>query len=109
MFAKVFTVASLAILAVATPAPVPASDECNTGSLQCCNSVQQADSEAVSGLLSLLGVVVQDVSALVGVTCSPISAIGIGSAGCSASPVCCTDNSFNGLISLGCVPVDVSL
>ncbi|KAL5514050.1 hypothetical protein ACEPAG_2811 [Sanghuangporus baumii] len=109
MFAKVFTVASLAILAVATPAPVPAENQCNTGALQCCDSVQQADSPAASQLLGLLGVVVQGVDALVGITCSPISVIGIGSAGCSASPVCCTDNSFNGLISLGCVPINLSL
>ncbi|OCB91513.1 hypothetical protein A7U60_g1248 [Sanghuangporus baumii] len=106
MFAKVFTIASLAILAVATPAPVPADSQCNTGSLQCCNSVQEADSQAISGLLSLLGVVVQDVSALVGVTCSPIDVIGVGSSGCDASPVCCTDNSFSGLIALGCVPIN---
>lgn len=73
MFAKVFTIASLAILAVATPAPVPTDGQCNTGELQCCNSVQKADSAAVAPLLGLLGIVLQDVNALVGVTCSPIS------------------------------------
>ena len=73
MFAKVFTVASLAILAVATPTPVPAGSQCNTGEIQCCNTVQNANSNALAPILGLLGVVVQDVTALVGVNCSPIS------------------------------------
>ncbi|THU91485.1 hypothetical protein K435DRAFT_674080, partial [Dendrothele bispora CBS 962.96] len=57
----------------------------------------------------LLGIVVQDVNALVGVTCSPISVIGVGGDSCSANPVCCENNSFNGIVALGCVPVDLSL
>ncbi|EJD00381.1 fungal hydrophobin [Fomitiporia mediterranea MF3/22] len=105
MFAKFTSFATLALLAVATPA----MSQCDTGSLQCCNSVQKADSSSIAGLLSLLGVVVQDVNVLVGVTCSPITVIGAGDSGCSANPVCCEDNSFGGLISLGCVPVNLSL
>jgi hypothetical protein len=59
-----------------TPAPIPAS-QCNTGPIQCCNTVQRADSPAVAPLLGLLGVVVEDITALVGATCSPISVIGL--------------------------------
>ena len=73
MFSKLAVVTSLAILAAATPMPnVPAS-QCTTGPIQCCNSVQKASDPSVSKLLGLLGIVVQDVTALVGVTCSPIS------------------------------------
>jgi hypothetical protein len=73
MFSKLAIVSSLAILAAATPTPnVPAS-QCNTGPIQCCNSVQKASDPSVSKVLGLLGIVVQDVTALVGVTCSPIS------------------------------------
>lgn len=79
MFAKLFTVASLAILAAATPTPggEPASS-CSTGPVQCCNSVQKADSAAATSILGSIGVVVQDVNALVGLDCSPISVVGVG-------------------------------
>jgi len=78
---------AFATLATATPtgtgggsAPIPAS-QCNTGPIQCCNSLQAANTPAAAGLLGLLGVVVQDVTALVGITCSPLSVIGVGGAG----------------------------
>ncbi|KAL1940954.1 hypothetical protein VTO73DRAFT_7590 [Trametes versicolor] len=107
MFAQLFTLSALAILAVATPAPA-ADASCSTGAIQCCDSVQKADSAAVAPILAGLGVVVQDVNALVGLTCSPISVVGVGgSDACSANAVCCQDNSFGGLVSIGCAPVSL--
>ncbi|KAK7470374.1 hypothetical protein VKT23_001801 [Stygiomarasmius scandens] len=97
--------AALATLAVATQ---PAS-QCNTAPVQCCNTVGKASDPAIAKELGIIGVVVQDVNALVGVTCTPISVIGVGGNSCSANPVCCENNSFNGLVALGCVPVDLSL
>jgi hypothetical protein len=71
---------SLAVTFVAatggTPAPIPAS-QCNTGPIQCCNSAQAANTPVVQTLLGLLGIAVGSVDALVGVTCSPISIIGL--------------------------------
>ncbi|KJA29740.1 hypothetical protein HYPSUDRAFT_31726 [Hypholoma sublateritium FD-334 SS-4] len=111
-----FATLALATLAAATATPArrntptsSPSNQCNTGSLQCCSSVQQADSEAASAILALLGVVVQDVTALVGITCSPITVIGVSGTSCSEQPVCCTDNTFNGVIALGCTPVNLNL
>lgn len=80
MFATLFTIASLTILAAATPTPggEPASS-CSTGPIQCCDSVQKADSAAAAGILAAIGVVVQDVTAQVGLTCSPITVVGVGS------------------------------
>ncbi|KDQ62744.1 hypothetical protein JAAARDRAFT_190030 [Jaapia argillacea MUCL 33604] len=100
MFAKAFSAAALfSILAVATA-------QCTTGALQCCDTVEPASSPAAAGILKSIGVVVQDVNALVGLTCSPITAVGVGSgSACTANPVCCTDNSWGSLISIGCVPV----
>ena len=47
----------------------------------------------MSELFGLLGVVVQDIGASVGLGCTPISVIGVGSAtSCSAEPVCCQNN-----------------
>ena len=55
----------------------------------------QAGSAAGSALLGLLGIVVQDANVLIGVNCSPITVIGVGSgSSCSAEVVCCSDNSY---------------
>ncbi|OSD08035.1 fungal hydrophobin [Trametes coccinea BRFM310] len=101
MFSRVAvaSVLALPLLAVA--------QNCNTGSIQCCNSVESSTSAAGSAILSLLGLVVQDVGAAIGLGCSPISVIGAGQSSCSASPVCCENNNVGGLISIGCVPVEL--
>ncbi|KAL5480489.1 SC3_2 [Sanghuangporus weigelae] len=93
-----------------TPAPTSTpTGQCNTGPVQCCNSVQPASSGIVTTLLGLLGVVLGDLNVDVGLTCSPLSVIGLGSGECNQTPVCCENNSFNGLIAIGCVPINISL
>ncbi|KAE8333348.1 hypothetical protein BDV39DRAFT_49767 [Aspergillus sergii] len=52
----------------------------------------------------MLGVVVPDMAAPVGLTCSPIFQGG----SCAANPVCCENNNFNGVIATGCTPVNLS-
>ncbi|KAJ3853285.1 hydrophobin 2 [Lentinula lateritia] len=105
-FNLAFVSIALATLAVATPAPrgEPAGS-CSTGPIQCCDSLQQSTDPGVAGLLGLLGIVLQGVDVLVGLTCSPITIIGLENGGCSAQAVCCEDNSNGGLISVGCLPV----
>ncbi|KAJ3719578.1 hydrophobin 2 [Lentinula guzmanii] len=100
-FKFAFVSAALATLAVATPAP---RDTCSTGPVQCCQSVEPASSSGAASILSLLGIVLQDLTVDVGLTCSPITVIGTSSS-CSAQAVCCEDNSHGGLISIGCLPV----
>ncbi|KAK7460570.1 sc3 hydrophobin [Stygiomarasmius scandens] len=126
--ATLFTFFAFAILAVANVAAMPggkppvtvtvtappqtttiSAGQCNTGSIQCCNSVQKASSSSVGLLLGLLGVVLGDLNVLVGVTCSPISVIGVGGNSCTAQPVCCENNSFNGIIAIGCTPINLGL
>ncbi|KAA1470824.1 fungal hydrophobin [Dentipellis sp. KUC8613] len=98
---------------VTTPPSVtatPPASQCNTGPVQCCNSVESASSPAATTIFGLLGIVLSDLNVLVGLTCNPISVVGIGSgATCNAQPVCCENNNFNGLISLGCSPVNINL
>ncbi|KAI0812336.1 fungal hydrophobin-domain-containing protein [Irpex lacteus] len=137
MFSRISAISVLALtaLAVATPAPaekrwgsptttpattktvtvtapgstqtIPAGN-CNTGAIQCCQSVQSANSAAASTLLGLLGIVLTDLTVPVGLTCSPISVIGVGSgSACDAHPVCCENNSFGSAISIGCIPVSL--
>ncbi|KAJ3748112.1 hydrophobin 2 [Lentinula detonsa] len=103
-----FVPAALAILAVATPTTrnEPASS-CTTGPIQCCNTVEPASSSAAASILGLLGIVLQDLTVDVGLTCTPITVIGTSEGSCSAEAVCCEDNSHGGLISIGCAPVSL--
>ncbi|KAL0948088.1 hypothetical protein HGRIS_010709 [Hohenbuehelia grisea] len=112
MFARASSVAILAlpVLAAATAVPrdLPAS-QCNTGDLQCCNQTQTATPALTSVLGGLLGIVLGPITGLIGLTCSPLSVIGVGGNSCSQQPVCCSNNSFNGVIALGCLPVNLNL
>ncbi|KAK0438843.1 fungal hydrophobin-domain-containing protein [Armillaria borealis] len=69
---------------------------CATGSAQCCDSTQSSTdlSAPVSSLLGLLGVVVGQLTGNVGVSCSPITVVGLGGTQCSNQVVCCDDNNF---------------
>ena len=114
MFSRLAAVSALAFAVL-----VAAADSCNTGSMQCCNHVEdvrpsslqptygcfrmlmmgsllQSNSVSGSTLLSALaglGVNVQDITGQIGLQCSPLSVVGVGAGnGCSASPVCCQNN-----------------
>ncbi|KAF5386329.1 hypothetical protein D9757_008572 [Collybiopsis confluens] len=109
-FKLAFFTAALATLAAATPTPgggAPApGNTCSTGPVQCCNTLTKASDPAAANILgSLVGVVLQDVNVGVGLTCSPV--LGVGSGSCSAQAVCCQDNSHGGLVSIGCVPIQL--
>ncbi|KAH7912637.1 hydrophobin [Hygrophoropsis aurantiaca] len=113
MFTRTFAVLAVAGLALASGPNRLARDgssQCNTGGIQCCNQTQTSQQAQASGLLGLLGLNLGDIGAGIAAGCSPISAVGLGS-GCQANqePVCCTGNTFNGLINIGCSPVNVGL
>ena len=76
---SVLATLALPSFAAATPARrTEPTSQCTTGTLQCCNSVQAASSAAASLLLGLLGVVLQDLTIPIGISCSPITVIGAG-------------------------------
>ncbi|KAI1797439.1 fungal hydrophobin [Ganoderma leucocontextum] len=92
----------------ATPSGTPSGGDynCNTGSVQCCNQVSKANDNIVSTILGLIGLGGTAGDVLVGLQCSPLSVVGIGSASsCSQRPVCCENNSQGGLVSIGCIPI----
>ncbi|KAI0048151.1 fungal hydrophobin [Auriscalpium vulgare] len=99
---------TVTVTATGPTTTVPAS-VCGGGSLECCNSVQAASSNAAGLLLGLLGVVLQDLSVLVGITCSPITVIGVSGTNCDQQTVCCDNNNFSGLIAIGCTPINIAL
>lgn len=102
MFARIFALASLVAFALA--------DQCDTGNIQCCGgstSVQNYNSAAeILGLIPIVAEVAGDV----GLKCSPISVVGTG-AGCEANqePLCCSNNQYNGLVNIGCTPINLNL
>ena len=77
MFSKLFVVSAILAVATAAPNSAPASS-CSTGPIQCCDTVEKASDPAAAGILASIGVVVQDIDALVGLTCSPVTVIGVG-------------------------------
>ncbi|KAK0200386.1 fungal hydrophobin [Desarmillaria ectypa] len=103
------TVTTTVTVSGATTTVTEPASSCSSGNLQCCNSVQSGNSNAVSVLLGLLGVVLSDVTALVGITCTPITIVGVGGTGCNQQSVCCQNNTFNGIIAIGCVPINIYL
>jgi hypothetical protein len=66
-----FVALAFATLAVATPTRRTSSP----GEV-CCNSVTSASDPAAAGILKSIGVVVQDVNALVGLTCTDVTVVG---------------------------------
>ncbi|KAF7797971.1 hypothetical protein EIP86_009178 [Pleurotus ostreatoroseus] len=91
MFSRLaaFTVLAVPLLAVATPA-VSARDD-----IQCCDQTLSADSDDGRAILKHIGVVVKDITGLVGLDCSSINVIGVGSGdACTSGPVSCSQGVF---------------
>ena len=84
----------------------------------------QSSSSGANTLAGLLGIVLGDLTGLLGLDCSPLSIIGVGTGnGCTASPVCCSNTEAvsdslleiteesthnfgqGGLIGIGCIPI----
>ena len=76
-----------------------AGSTCSAGTPLCCNDLGAGNDPTIALLLGLLGIVAQNPSQLVGVTCRPLDS------SCTAQPVCCTNNNFNGLVALGYSPI----
>ncbi|KAF9045401.1 fungal hydrophobin-domain-containing protein [Panaeolus papilionaceus] len=86
------------------------SYSCNTGPVQCCNTVTSSNSKNVQLLAGLIGAVLPAAAnVLVGMQCHPLSVVGVGGNSCNSQPVCCENNEFNGLINIGCTPITVNL
>ncbi|TRM65947.1 fruiting body protein SC1 [Schizophyllum amplum] len=100
------------ILAVATVIPRTDGDgegACSTGPVQCCNTVAETYDSHVAEILGELGIDVGSLSGLVGLQCAPITILGLGGNTCTAQTVCCSNNTYNGLINIGCSPINIYL
>ncbi|KAI5994873.1 hydrophobin [Pisolithus marmoratus] len=90
------------VLAAATPIEVR-QGQCNSGSLQCCNSVQPASSLSDGNLLSR-----QNLDGPIGLDCSPINVLGAGNASCTQQTACCNGDTY-GTVTVDCHPIELSL
>ncbi|KAI0760693.1 hypothetical protein C8Q74DRAFT_1372509 [Fomes fomentarius] len=99
---------AMPLLAAATPVDIKARGDgtCNTGPVQCCNTTATAGSAAGSAILGLLGIVLQDLNLLLGLSCSPISVIGAGLAAAAVRRPCAARTTAI-LISIGCIPIQL--
>ncbi|KAL1659198.1 hydrophobin 6 [Schizophyllum commune] len=80
-----------------------AQDQCNSGTLQCCESTTKSSDIDRVLLSSMLGVDVGSITGLIGKNCSPVSVVGVGAGStCDTQTVCCDGDSFDGLVNLGC-------
>ncbi|KAH0835039.1 hydrophobin [Lanmaoa asiatica] len=86
---------------------IPRNPHCTTGSVQCCQSVQSAGSPVVTALAGLLdGLPLLQGDTQVGLACSGITGAGSGTS-CKSTSVCCNSTHYNGLINVGCSPIDL--
>jgi len=98
---------AFAVLAIAAPTP-NGGGECSTGDQYCCNSVQQSNAPQAAGLIASLAAQVSGIVP-VGLTCDPLSFLALHSQSCSQQPVCCNGDNFNGLLVIGCSPININL
>lgn len=101
------TAKTVTITVTATaPGPTSTAGVCDSGAVQCCNQVTDSDDPVVGVLLGLLGIVLDGITGLIGLGCSPLTIVGVGSgSACSSNVVCCENNNVGGLLSIGCIPI----
>ncbi|KAF8128621.1 hydrophobin 2 [Boletus edulis] len=106
-----FYVVALVGVATAVPTALEArnSNTCNSGSVNCCQSVQSSDSYQIIELFGYLGIPLPGGNTQIGLTCSPVT-LGGSSTGsiCTQQTVCCTGNTFYG-VSTACSPININL
>ncbi|KAI0360651.1 fungal hydrophobin [Trametes cingulata] len=86
---------------------IPRTDaKCNTGPVQCCDTLQKSDSKEGALVLGLLGLATGPLDTFIGINCNPIPILGATTGtSCTQAPVCCENNSAGGLVNVGCVPI----
>ncbi|KAH6919153.1 hydrophobin-315 [Coprinopsis sp. MPI-PUGE-AT-0042] len=115
MFARLSTVVlAFTLFAGALSAPTEIEyEQCNGGTVQCCNTTQDTknfNQEAKGFLASLLAVDVRQITAAIGVKCTGVNVLAAGGGStCTQQKVCCSNNNFNGVVALGCNPINVSV
>ena len=91
-FTKLFALSAMTTLAAATTIVKRTGGggggEGSCPGLQCCESTATASDPSAAAVLGLLGIVLQDLNVLVGLTCSPITVIGSNNGWYVLTPPC---------------------
>ncbi|EMD35894.1 hypothetical protein CERSUDRAFT_84984 [Gelatoporia subvermispora B] len=94
--------------------------QCSPAQIQCCDNVASGDSDHMRAVAKALNMNI-DPNMTYGTGCAAGGMPGAGgmpNAGgmvgvgggttCTSAPMCCEDNSFGGLIGIGCAPIPVN-
>ncbi|TRM69898.1 hypothetical protein BD626DRAFT_533390 [Schizophyllum amplum] len=106
---RFFSALFLALPALAVATAIPRTDTCNTGSVYCCNVLDQSTDNGVTGPIGgLLGITLGGIGGIIWKNCTPTTIIGLGG-GCNANAqtVCCENASANGIFNGGCKPLAI--
>ncbi|KAJ2929148.1 hypothetical protein H1R20_g7940, partial [Candolleomyces eurysporus] len=119
MLARVFSlIAVSSVFLAVTAMPTPGGhhggevSQCNGGEVYCCNSYHEVEKEDESwkAIYALLNLDIDGLTGGIAANCSPLGVAAIGNgASCSSQTVCCQDNQYNGLINVGCSPINLAL
>ncbi|KAI9300640.1 fungal hydrophobin-domain-containing protein [Cunninghamella echinulata] len=87
-------------------------NQCNTGPVQCCNTLRQYNDfhpEALTSIFNIVGVSAEDVlRGQLGVDCTSVSVAGGSGQNCNTQPVCCSQVQQNGIVGINCTPINVN-
>ncbi|KAF9495959.1 fungal hydrophobin [Pleurotus eryngii] len=109
MFAQSIFVAAIAAVAAASPLAARTDYKCNTGPVQCCNELKSHESSEANIVASLLKLDFGGVTGDFSLQCSPVGSLVGGGPKCSGQTVCCENTKFNGLVNIGCTPINIGL
>ncbi|THH13559.1 hypothetical protein EW146_g6669 [Bondarzewia mesenterica] len=82
-------------------------NQCNTGTVQCCNTIEDASSDNMSKMLAEEGLVIQGQNTPIGLNCDAFADDGGLASGsnCASQPVCC--DRVEAGFAINCSPVNV--
>ncbi|CAO3610071.1 unnamed protein product [Cunninghamella echinulata] len=87
-------------------------NQCNTGPVQCCNSLQSYngyDPKVLNNVITIFGGHVQDTfKGQWGFGCTAVGVFGAGAQGCSTQPQCCQQVQSNAGFAWNCSPFNVN-
>ncbi|KAL2835285.1 hypothetical protein BDW59DRAFT_6021 [Aspergillus cavernicola] len=105
-----FRISVLTILALASSvlSQIPVA-HC-PGPVQCCGRHGSAEDPTILSMAQVLGVDIRGTpGTMIALNCNPITVTGQALSSCGETPVCCRENLLNGLINVGCVPVELNV